>query len=203
MTEVPFRTLGKELHMTPETIEVMRGVLIPFLGTSLGACCAIFLKNQLSDTVVRSLNGFGAGVMVAASVWSLIIPSIDQSEAMGRFAFVPAAVGFWVGIIFLMVLDYIFPLLTTKQFGGSKWGVWGCTIGLLLGIIGLPFGPGGLVGVFFWPFVGALVGEYLKQRQMRPALRAAWGSFLGMMAGIVVKVIYCIILLVHLTISIL
>lgn len=101
----------------------------------------------------------------------------------------------------LMVLDYIFPLLTTKQFGGSKWGVWGCTVGLLLGIVGLPFGPGGLVGVFFWPFVGALVGEYLKQRQMRPALRAAWGSFLGMMAGIVVKEIYCVILLVHLTIS--
>lgn len=96
----------------------------------------------------------------------------------------------------LMVLDYVFPLLTTKRFGGTKYGVWGCTIGLLLSIIGLPFGPAGLVGVFFWPFVGAFVGEYIKQTEVRPALRAAVGSFLGMMAGIVAKVIYCLVLLV-------
>ncbi len=97
----------------------------------------------------------------------------------------------------LMVLDYIFPLLTTRRFGGSKWGVWGCTIGLLLGIVGLPFGPGGLVGIFFWPFVGAFVGEYLKQHEFQPSLRAAVGSFLGLMAGIVVKVIYCLVLIVY------
>lgn len=95
----------------------------------------------------------------------------------------------------LMVLDYVFPLLTTRRFGGTKYGVWGCTIGLLLSIIGLPFGPAGLIGVFFWPFVGAFVGEYIKQHEPRPALRAAVGSFLGMMAGIVAKVIYCLVLL--------
>lgn len=100
-----------------------------------------------------------------------------------------------VGVI-LMVLDYVFPLLTTRRFGGTKWGVWGCTVGLLLGIVGLPFGPGGLVGVFFWPFVGAFIGEYLKQHDFSPALKAAVGSFLGMMAGIVVKVVYCLVLLV-------
>ena len=105
-----------------------------------------------------------------------------------------------VGII-LMVLDYVFPLLTTRRFGGTKWGVWGCTVGLLLGIVGLPFGPGGLVGVFFWPFVGAFIGEYLKQRDFDPALKAAVGSFLGMMAGIVVKVVYCLVLLVLLIVK--
>jgi uncharacterized protein YqgC (DUF456 family) len=105
----------------------------------------------------------------------------------------------WAAVIgvALMVLDYIFPLLTTRRFGGSKWGVWGCTIGLLLGIVGLPFGPGGLVGIFFWPFVGAFVGEYLKQHEFQPSLRAAVGSFLGLMAGIVVKVIYCLVLIVY------
>ena len=105
-----------------------------------------------------------------------------------------------VGVI-LMVLDYVFPLLTTRRFGGTKWGVWGCTVGLLLGIVGLPFGPGGLVGVFFWPFVGAFIGEYLKQRDFDPALKAAVGSFLGMMAGIVVKVVYCLVLLVLLIVK--
>ena len=103
----------------------------------------------------------------------------------------------WSAIIgvALMVLDYVFPLLTTKKFGGTKYGIWGCTIGLLLSIIGLPFGPAGLLGIFFWPFVGAFVGEYIKQNELRPAFRAAVGSFLGMMAGIVAKVIYCLVLL--------
>lgn len=97
--------------MSPEQLEVLRGVLIPFIGTSLGACCALFLRNQLSETLIRALNGFGAGVMVAASVWSLIIPAIDQSQDLGRMAFIPAAVGLWVGVLFLMVLDRIIPQL--------------------------------------------------------------------------------------------
>ncbi|MBQ6394916.1 MAG: ZIP family metal transporter [Atopobiaceae bacterium] len=97
--------------MSPELLEVLRGVLTPFLGTSLGACCALFLKNQLSDKVVRALNGFGAGVMVAASIWSLIIPAIDQSAAMDKLAFIPAVVGFWVGVLFLMLLDIVVPQL--------------------------------------------------------------------------------------------
>lgn len=96
----------------------------------------------------------------------------------------------------LMVLDYVIPLLTTKQFGGTKWGVWGCTIGLLVAVIGLPFGPTGLIGVFFWPFAGAFVGEYLKQRTLRPALRAAFGSFIGIMTGSLAKVIYALTLIV-------
>lgn len=104
----------------------------------------------------------------------------------------------WAAIIgvVLMVLDYVIPLLTTKQFGGTKWGVWGCTLGLLAAVIGLPFGPTGLLGVFFWPFIGALIGEYLKQQELRPALRAAWGSFIGIMTGSLAKVVYGTVLLV-------
>ena len=100
-----------------------------------------------------------------------------------------------IGVV-LMVLDYIIPILTTRQFGGSKYGVWGCTLGLLLAVVGLPFGPTGLVGVFFWPFVGALVGEYIKQHELRPALRSAWGAFVGIMTGSLAKVVYGTVLLV-------
>ena len=102
----------------------------------------------------------------------------------------------WAAVvgIALMVLDYVVPLFTTRKFGGTKYGVWGCTIGLLLAIVGLPFGPTGLVGVFFWPFVGALVGEYIRQQELRPSLKAAWGAFVGMMAGTLAKVVYGIAL---------
>lgn len=104
----------------------------------------------------------------------------------------------WSAVVgaLLMVLDYLFPLMTTKRFGGTKWGVWGCTVGLVLAVVGLPFGPTGLAGVFFWPFAGAFVGELLKQHSPMPALKAAVGSFMGIMAGIVAKVAYCLVLLV-------
>lgn len=87
------------------------GILIPFLGTSLGAGCVFFLKKSLSDSIQRALTGFAAGVMVAASVWSLLIPAMDQSASMGRLAFFPAAVGFWLGILFLLLLDHVIPHL--------------------------------------------------------------------------------------------
>ena len=79
-------------------MEAFYGILIPFLGTSLGAACVFFMKKTLSDTVQRSLTGFAAGVMVAASVWSLLIPAIEQSSNAGRLAFLPAFLGFWIGI---------------------------------------------------------------------------------------------------------
>ncbi len=90
-------------------IEVIEGVLIPFAGTSLGAACVYLMREKLSIAVQRSLTGFAAGVMVAASIWSLIIPAIDESEKMGKFAFVPAFVGFWLGIVFLLLLDSVIP----------------------------------------------------------------------------------------------
>lgn len=89
--------------------EVIKGLLIPFLGTSLGAACVLFMRREMHDTVRKALTGFAAGVMVAASIWSLILPSIQQSEQMGRFAFVPAVIGFWIGVLFLLLLDTVTP----------------------------------------------------------------------------------------------
>lgn len=96
-------------------MEAFYGILIPFLGTSLGAACVFFLKKTLSDAVQRALTGFAAGVMVAASVWSLLIPAIAQSAALGRWSFLPAALGVWVGILFLLALDHIIPHLHAKS----------------------------------------------------------------------------------------
>lgn len=96
-------------------MEAFYGILIPFLGTSLGAACVFFMRKTLSERVQRALTGFAAGVMVAASVWSLLIPAIEESSAMGKWSFVPAASGFWIGILFLLALDHIIPHLHAKS----------------------------------------------------------------------------------------
>ena len=93
------------------TTQAIFGICIPFVGTAAGAGCVLFLKNELKDWVQRVLSGFAAGVMVAASVWSLLIPAMEQAEGMGRWAFVPAAAGFWLGILFLLMLDTVIPHL--------------------------------------------------------------------------------------------
>ncbi len=87
------------------------GLLIPFIGTAAGAACVFFLKKDLKAGVQRALTGFAAGVMVAASIWSLIVPAIGQSSGMGRLAFLPAFIGFWLGILFLLLLDHVIPHL--------------------------------------------------------------------------------------------
>ena len=92
-------------------MEVFYGIMIPFVGTALGAACVFFMKNTLSDTVQRALSGFAGGVMVAASIWSLLLPALKQSEGMGSWSFVPAVVGFWGGILFLLLLDHVIPHL--------------------------------------------------------------------------------------------
>ncbi len=98
------------------------GILIPFLGTALGAACVFFMKSSLSDLVQRSLTGFAAGVMVAASIWSLLIPAIEQSAQWGKLAFLPATVGFWFGVLFLLLLDHVIPHLhrNSAQSEGPK-----------------------------------------------------------------------------------
>ena len=96
-------------------IEIIRGVLIPFLGTVLGSACVFFLRKNIGDLVQRALTGFAAGVMVAASIWSLLIPAMEQSAAMGKWSFVPAVAGFWVGILFLLLLDHVIPHLHMKS----------------------------------------------------------------------------------------
>ena len=102
--------------------EVIRGILIPFLGTTLGASCVLFMKKMMNKMVQRALTGFAAGIMVSASVWSLLIPSMDYAAEMGKFAFVPAVVGFWIGILFLLAMDHIIPHLhmDTDKAEGPK-----------------------------------------------------------------------------------
>lgn len=90
---------------------IAKGLLIPFLGTALGSACVFFMKKELSSGVQKALSGFAAGVMIAASVWSLLIPSINQASenGMDNLAFVPAVAGFCLGMLFLLLLDVITP----------------------------------------------------------------------------------------------
>ncbi len=92
-------------------MQIVIGLLIPFIGTTLGAACVFFQKGELKPLVQKALLGFASGVMVAASVWSLLIPSMDMSEHMGKLAFIPAAVGFLIGIGFLLLMDHVVPHL--------------------------------------------------------------------------------------------
>ena len=102
-------------------MEVFLCILIPFIGTTLGASCVFFMKREMSEKIRRILTGFAAGVMVAASIWSLIVPAIEQSEGMGRLSFIPAVIGFWVGILFLLLLDKVIPHL--HAMSGTTEGV--------------------------------------------------------------------------------
>lgn len=92
-------------------MNVFYGILIPFLGTTLGSACVYFLKKNLNKKVQKFLLGFASGVMVSASVWSLIIPAIESSSFLGKFAFIPAAVGLSLGFVFLFLLDILIPHL--------------------------------------------------------------------------------------------
>ncbi len=93
------------------SFETMIAIALPFLGTSIGAAGVFFLRGRMHRTLQRSLTGFASGVMVAASIWSLIIPAINQSEHMGKLAFLPAVVGVWAGFLFLLLLDQLIPHL--------------------------------------------------------------------------------------------
>jgi len=90
---------------------VILSLLIPFAGTVAGSACVFFLRRELSSSVQRALTGFAAGVMVAASIWSLLQPALEQTESMGHWSFLPAFLGFWIGILFLLLLDHIIPHL--------------------------------------------------------------------------------------------
>lgn len=91
--------------------EIAQGILLPFFGTTLGAACVFIMGGELHEKVQRALIGFASGVMTAASIWSLLIPAMEQAEQMGRPAFLPAAVGFWLGVLFLLGLDRTVPHL--------------------------------------------------------------------------------------------
>ena len=92
-------------------IDITIGILIPFLGTTLGAACAYVVKGQLHQELQRALMRFSAGVMTAASVWSLLIPAMEQAASWGKWAFIPAVAGFWIGVAMLLLLDRCVPHL--------------------------------------------------------------------------------------------
>ncbi len=98
----------------PLNIDTLFGILLPFLGTAAGAACVFFMKKTLSRNVQKALNGFASGVMIAASIWSLLIPSMEQSRSMEALAFLPAVIGFWSGIWFLLLIDRMMALLQQK-----------------------------------------------------------------------------------------
>lgn len=93
------------------TKELLLGLMLPFFGTALGAACVFAMGDRLRPNVQRALAGFAAGVMVAASVWSLLVPAMEQAEPMEQWAFLPAVMGFWLGVLFLLALDRLIPHL--------------------------------------------------------------------------------------------
>lgn len=103
-------------------LNIFYGILLPFLGTTLGAACVFFLKKTMRLALQRALTGFAGGVMVAASIWSLLIPALEQGSNLGKWSFLPATGGFWAGILFLLLLDHAIPHLhrNAEQPEGPK-----------------------------------------------------------------------------------
>ena len=129
--------------------QIVIGILIPFVGTSLGAAMVFFLKNSVSKKLQRILIGFAAGVMVAASFWSLLQPALESSERMGKLSFIPAAVGFLIGIGFLLVLDVITPPMHMNQEGEGPKSSLKRTTKLILAVTLHNIPEGMAVGVVY------------------------------------------------------
>ncbi len=137
-------------------IQVAEGILIPFLGTSLGAAMVFFLKKQISSGVQKALTGFAAGVMVAASFWSLLQPALESSAHLGALAFMPAAVGFLIGMGFLLALDMVTPHMhMDRQNEGPRSG-FRRTTKLILAVTLHNIPEGMAVGVVY---AGYLAGD--------------------------------------------
>ncbi len=162
------------------------------MNTALIIIAFLCLAMGVAGSVIPGLPGpplSWAGLMLAS-----LTSFIDVSVTVLITTAVAAAV--------ITVLDYVVPTISTKHFGGSKYGVWGCNIGLVVSIFGLPFGPQGLLGVVLWPFIGALVGEYIDKHDLHTATRAAWGAFVGFLSGTFMKVVYCVALMVAVIVKI-
>ena len=129
-------------------IKIVIGLLLPFIGTSLGAA-TVFCSKSMSKNLQRVLTGFAAGVMVAASFWSLLQPALEGSEHMGRFSFVPAAVGFLVGIGFLLLLDQIIPHIHMDNAEEGKKSALKKTTKLILAVTLHNIPEGMAVGVVY------------------------------------------------------
>lgn len=143
-------------------LKIFLGIVLPFAGTLLGAACVFLLKKGINDKIQRALTGFAGGVMVAASIWSLIIPAMESSSAMGRFAFIPAVVGVWVGMLFLLFLDKAIPHMhLTNEVEGPKTKLKKNTM-LMLAVTLHNIPEGMAVGV-------ALAGAIYNQGNITPA----------------------------------
>ena len=138
-------------------MELTLGLLIPFLGTTLGSGMVFLMKNKMNKMLEKLLLGFASGVMIAASVWSLLIPSIDMAESQGKNAWIPAAIGFLLGMIFLLILDSIIPHLhlNNDKPEGIKAKLKKTTM-LVLAVTLHNIPEGMAVGV---TFAGALIGN--------------------------------------------
>ena len=147
------------------------GLLIPFAGTSLGSACVFFLKKSLGDLIQRGLTGFASGVMVAASIWSLLIPAIEQSSGAGSWSFLPAVIGFWAGILFLLGLDKMIPHLhqRSQQSEGPRTHLQPSTM-MLLAVTLHNIPEGMAVGVVY---AGYLAGD--EQITLMSALALSLG----------------------------
>ena len=130
-------------------MDLALGIAIPFIGTSVGALMVFFMKNQVNPKVEKILLGFASGVMIAASVWSLIIPSIEMAEEQGVISWIPATVGFILGILFLMIIDAIVPHLENNVEKGIKKFKLNKTTMLVLAVTLHNIPEGMAVGVVF------------------------------------------------------
>ena len=140
------------------TAETILGILIPFAGTSLGAAMVFVLKKSISDNLQKILTGFAAGVMVAASFWSLLQPALESSEAMGSMSFIPAAVGFLIGVGFLLLLDEVTPHMHfNHQEEGPRTGLKRTTK-LILAVTLHNIPEGMAVGVVYAGFLSGSAG---------------------------------------------
>ncbi len=138
-------------------MNLILGVFIPLIGTSLGSACVFFLKGEIGNKLQKILLGFAAGVMVAASVWSLLIPAMDMSADMGKLSFVPALIGFLLGMGFLLVMDSVIPHLHvgSEEPEGKKSQLQKTTM-LVLAVAIHNFPEGAACGAIF---AGVLTGN--------------------------------------------
>lgn len=138
--------------------ETFFGIMIPFIGTALGSSCVFFMRRSMNELLQRALTGFAAGVMVAASIWSLLIPAMEEAD-MGKWSFVPAVIGFWLGILFLLILDRAVPHLhmNSDEAEGPSSGFARTTM-LVLAVTLHNLPEGMAVGVVYAGFAAGDVG---------------------------------------------
>lgn len=150
------KIVSKEKRCQSMNTSVLIGILIPFLGTTLGSACVFFMHKKMDNRIQKILLGFASGVMIAASVWSLLIPAIDMSDSMGKMSFLPVVIGFLLGIFFLLFLDRTVPHMhLDHQVEGKKSHLQRTTM-LVLAVTMHNFPEGMAVGVVF---AGALMGN--------------------------------------------